>query len=144
MPVEASEQERPPLISSSALFLFCGDSLTQTVSHSSSSLEFAFSCSVRFRLFSPDGLSDRDRRRQAMTPNFRWTVLLAAGISFVFCSGCASVMGHRPNAGTAKPYPGVRIDANQIVHPSTVVGVPAPGVVFWSIVDFPFSAVLDT
>jgi uncharacterized protein YceK len=53
-------------------------------------------------------------------------------------------MSHRPNAETAKPYPGVRVDANQIAHPSAVAGVPAPGVVFWSVVDFPFSAVLDT
>ena len=53
-------------------------------------------------------------------------------------------MGHRPNDETAKPFPGIRIDSGQIARPSSVAGVPAPGVVFLSIVDFPFSAVLDT
>ena len=79
-----------------------------------------------------------------MSSHLRWTVLVAAALSFVAGSGCASFMGHRPSDETAKPYPGVRIDARQIAHPSTVAGVPAPAVVVWSILDFPFSAVLDT
>ena len=69
---------------------------------------------------------------------------LATGSSLVLCSGCASIMGHRPNTEARKPYPGVRIDAQQIADPSSVRGVPPGGVAFWSIVDFPFSAVLDT
>ena len=53
-------------------------------------------------------------------------------------------MGHKSDSEARKPYPGVRIDARQIADPSSVRGVPPGGVVFFSLVDFPFSAVLDT
>ena len=78
-----------------------------------------------------------------MSTHLSWAVLLAAGISSVFGSGCASVMGHKPAEEVPKPYPGVRMDAEQVGHPNGR-GVPAVPVVIMSVIDMPFSAALDT
>jgi uncharacterized protein YceK len=85
--------------------------------------------------------------------------MLALPILLLLCSGCGSLLvQHNSNSG---PYPGARLDAHLIAHPSSLEFNPggshgatppedqAPGSfspvpLFLGLIDFPFSAALDT
>jgi uncharacterized protein YceK len=80
---------------------------------------------------------------------------IVALIALLVCSGCGSLLvQHNSKAG---PYPGTRLDAHSIAHPSfdgislgghsdpkSSGGSFSPVALVGGIIDLPFSAALDT
>ena len=67
--------------------------------------------------------------------------------TLTFCCGCSSLLTRNVNNDPWGAYPGVRMDAGFIAHP-TVIAPELSGnpPLIWTLatLDFPFSAVMDT